>query len=290
MEHYYEFAGIRFRVIGSEQEIYSEHGVLMPFLTQSDDCDAYTLSISLTDDLTSPSGICIYEDPGKQIYHSDNSVIRFAGNPGRHHMRISRQGRSSQIECLRSAYPAGITPKTVLNAMEAEHRIVQHHGVILHASFIRVGEKAILFTAPSGTGKSTQAALWCRYRDAELINGDRAALMFHHGRVFACGIPFAGSSGVSKAAKLPLAAIVYLSQAKENVAEVLSGLTSFRKVWEGCSVNIWDKEDLSLASDTVLKVLKNVPVFHLACRPDQDAVDTLYSALTDSIVLRKICK
>ena len=76
-------------------------------------------------------------------------------------------------------------------------------------------------------------------------------------------------------------AIVYLSQAKENRAEQLRGVSAFRKVWEGCSVNVWDREDLALASQTVLKVLDHVPVFHLACRADAQAVQTLYEVLTD---------
>ena len=86
---------------------------------------------------------------------------------------------------------------------------------------------------------------------------------------------------VAKAAKLPLRAIVYLAQAPENRIEDLKGFSAFRNVWEGCSLHTWDREDLSLASDCVLKILQRVPVFHLRCRPDEGAVDTLYSVLHD---------
>ncbi len=45
-----------------------------------------------------------------------------------------------------------------------------------HCSYILHQNRAILFAAPSGTGKSTQAALWEKYRGAEIIIGDRGLL------------------------------------------------------------------------------------------------------------------
>ena len=52
--------------------------------------------------------------------------------------------------------------------------ILQKHGVVfLHASQIAVRNKGILFTAPSGTGKTTPARLWEKYRQADIICNDR---------------------------------------------------------------------------------------------------------------------
>ena len=281
MSYHYEFADIRLEVRMPEEERYSDHGVLRAFCSEPISSPDHSLTICLVDALSSPDGSCVYQDVGKQIYQTEDSIIRYAGNQDRQHLRIQRQGHFSQVQCLRKAYPAGVTPKVVLNSLEAEHLIVRNRGVLLHASFIRMGGSAILFTAPSGTGKSTQADLWCKYRNAELINGDRAAVMVRDDGIYACGIPFAGSSGVAKAAKLPLRAIVYLAQAPENRIEALKGFSAFRNVWEGCSLHTWDREDLSLASDCVLKILDRVPVFHLRCRPDAGAVDALYSVLHD---------
>ena len=47
------------------------------------------------------------------------------------------------------------------------------------------------------------------------------------------GIPLAGSSGVCQNAQMPLAAIVYLSQAKETTIAPLTGFRAFRSIWEG---------------------------------------------------------
>lgn len=280
MEYCYKFAGIRLRVCGSEEVLYSDHGVLAPFLAESKG-EGHRLSFEFTDHIPSPEGDRIYEDGSVQVYRNQDTILRCAGSPGSTHMRIERAGNSSYITCLRKVYPNGITPKTVLNSAEAEHFIVQGGGFVLHASLISIGQKAVLFTAPSGTGKSTQADLWCRYRDAELINGDRAAITVENGEIFAHGIPYSGSSGVGKRAKLPIAAIVYLGQAPSNRLEELKGFAAFRKIWEGCSVNVWDKDDVGKASEAVLATVSAVPVFYLNCRPDLEAVQLLEKELIE---------
>ena len=277
MEFYYELCGRRI-CIKSDEAGYSRHGVLAPFLTTPGPV-AHSYTIDTAEALPPPQGTCLYQTCGIQIYRFEDALLRYVGaaneDQSATHLRISRRGSESRIQYLRSAYPCGITPKAVLNALEAEHFIIQNNGIILHASYICWEGRAILFTAPSGTGKSTQAELWCRNQGAALINGDRAAICLVDGSAYAWGIPFAGSSGVAKNGKFPLAAVVYLSQAPINSIRKLTGVEAFRKVWEGCSVNVWDKEDVALGTQTVIDILKTVPVYHLACTADQRAVDAL---------------
>ena len=45
--------------------------------------------------------------------------------------------------------------------------------MVLHCSVLKVKSGVILFSGPSGIGKSTQAGLWTKYRKARVINGDR---------------------------------------------------------------------------------------------------------------------
>lgn len=80
---------------------------------------------------------------------------------------------------------------------------------------------------------------------------------------------------MEKNGRFPLGAAVYLSQAPVNSVSKLTGIEAFRKVWEGCSVNIWDKEVVTLGSQIAIDILKSVPVYHLTCTADERAVDTL---------------
>lgn len=275
MERFYRFADFTFRVSGAQDQLYQEDGVLKGYRVSGPAFD-HSMEFEIVSALREPKGDCTFVSPRKRVYSENGEQICCVGSVAQSwepaYMQIRRKGAQTSVQVLRSAVPDRIMPRLVLNAIEAEHHIVQHGGFLLHASFIRWKDRAVLFTAPSGTGKSTQADLWCRLRGAELINGDRTAVMVRPEGITAYGIPFCGTSGVCKNAALPVAAIVYLSQAPQSVVTPLRGLRAFRSVWEGCSVNVWDREDVARCTQTVMDAVQQVPVYHLACTPDETAV------------------
>ena len=279
----YTIAGIRFRILCPESWMYQDDGVLRTFRSQDTTAD-HTLEFHPVDDLAPPEGIHIYNQPDKHVYIHNGGQIRYDGSVEKSlsgaYMRTYRQGKKSSIQVRKGALQGHITAKLVLNAMEMEHHIAQNGGFLLHASYIGWDSKAILFTAPSGVGKSTQAALWQTMQGARLLNGDRTAVMIEKEQVVVCGIPFSGSSGIAENETLPLAAIVYLSQAPQTSIVRLSGVRVFRSIWEGCSVNLWNSEDVTACTESVLQAVEKVPVFHLACTPDASAVTALLQELT----------
>ncbi len=262
--------------------MYRAENALAPFSSAEKEADC-TYEFQIVDKLPSPEGNCIFRDSTLLVYESGGAQIRYQGplkqGPSGASLRIQRRGKHSLVQILRQGIPGYISAKLVLNSLEAEHWIVHNRGFLLHASFICHEGHAILFTASSGTGKSTQAELWHRLRGAEQINGDRAAVTVSASGIHAWGIPFSGSSGICKNACAPLKAIVFLSQAPQTEISRLSGFKAFRSVWEGCSINIWDRRDMDLCSRTVMDVLSQIPVFHLACTPDESAVIALEQAL-----------
>jgi hypothetical protein len=282
MERFYRFAGITFRITGSEKDMYLEDGVLQPFRVEGPDFD-HSVSYRVVDSLPVPEGESVFRGIRIQVFRQGQKQTICMGDtarlPERAHTHIRREGDHSLVQMLREELPECIKPRLVLNTMEAEHHIVHHGGFLLHSAYIQVNGKAILFTAPSGTGKSTQARLWEKYRGARIVNGDRTAVTVGQEGVFAHGIPYCGTSGICGRAVLPVEAIVYLSQGPESVARPLNGLRAFRRVWEGCSVHVWDREDVELCTNTVTEAIRQVPVVHLACTPDETAVNALEAYL-----------
>ena len=252
----------------------SEPGILEGYLAQPGGWD-HCCHLTLAQSLPEPEGEPVFASPDFTIHRQGDAWMRRIGD----YIHVRREGRESAVTYRRNALPQGITAKLLLSAMELEQLLAEHDGFLIHASYIRHGDGAILFTAPSETGKSTQAKLWCDHMGAELINGDRAAVRIVDGRVFACGIPFSGSSPVRKNRTLPLKAIVYLSQAKENTITRLRGVRAFPRVWEGCGIPMWDRGAVEAVTDTLSAVLARVPVWHLACTPDERAVACLSEAL-----------
>lgn len=80
-------------------------------------------------------------------------------------------------------------------------------------------EKAWIFTAPSGTGKSTQYVLWKILYGQELtiLNGDKPALECRpDGQVWVHPSPWTGKEGMGRLKSAPLGGVIYLSQGQEN--------------------------------------------------------------------------
>ena len=277
MERYYCIAGIRYRVTCPDG-LGAEDGLLADYRCEPDSWDQ-ELTFVLVEDLDRDSGTLVYRDPGRSVLMLGDSQLLLEGSPDGNaanaYMRILRRGNQTHVQIRANAYVRRVSAKKILCAMELEHQLAQRDGLLIHASYIRVGNGGILFTAPSGTGKSTQAELWVRHRNAELLNGDRAAIVRRENGYHVSGVPFSGSSGVSRAVDLPLTAIVYLSQGPESVVTKPRGRRAMQMVLEGCSVDVWNREDARRTVQTVTELLGRVPVYHLSCLPDESAVCAL---------------
>lgn len=167
----------------------------------------------------------------------------------------------------------------VISGMMLESLLLARERAILHSSVIAVDGQAILFTAPSGTGKSTQAELWRRYRDAEILNGDRVLLRFANGKPFACGLPFAGTSGICKDFELPIRAVVVLNRANENRLERMHPTEAVRALTSQISLHKWHAQDIPNAVDLSLRLTECLPFYRLACVPEKSAVECLEAAI-----------
>ena len=254
----------------------------MPFAVASV-TQPHLFDCQLVDELTPPQGQCIHNDGGFRVYREGAAQVRYIGSVQENwdaaYLRVAHQGTSHRVELKKQTYSDDVRAKAVLTAMSVEHLLAQEGGFIFHSSYVEWEGGAILFTAPSGTGKSTQAELWRRLRGAEVINGDRAAVRLENGQVLADGVPFAGSSPYCENRSLPIKAIVYLAQAPATTICRLQGVRAFARVWEGVSVNVWDKEDVANVSRTVEALVQQVPVYYLPCTPDETAVIALEQQL-----------
>lgn len=239
------------------------------------------LELRRVETLSAPQGELCFSDGGRLVYENGQETLRYIGPVERGWqdamLRISRCGENSMVEFRLEENR--ITDNMLLQAMEITHRVAAAGAFLIHASHIAWQGKSILFTAPSGGGKTTQAELWQKHRNARIINGDRAIVLPGEEGCFALGVPYGGSSGIAKPHKQPLAAIVYVKQAPENRISRLTGLDAFRHVWEGCSLDTWCRVDVAACTDGVLSALEQTPVYLLECTPDAGAVLALEGVL-----------
>lgn len=161
------------------------------------------------------------------------------------------------------------------NALSVEKTILSFGGLILHCSLIDWQGKGIMFSAPSQTGKSTQADLWEKHRGAKIINGDRGLIRATDEGIYAYGSPWAGSSSLYINERVPLSAIVMLRQAKENTIRKLDHSEAIGLFVQQSSLPVWQPELFEMGLATLEKIITNVPMYELSCLPDEGAVECL---------------
>jgi len=166
-------------------------------------------------------------------------------------------------------YTGNIWTRLVFSLINFEDLAAHVGASVFHSSVIDIGGEAVLFTAPCGTGKSTQAALWEKYRHAFIINGDKSMIYEKDGVCLVSGVPFSGSSDICHNRTLPVKAVVRLSQAKENRIERLKGFNAYKVLHEGCYHSKWNAEYEKNTADLIGKFALNVPIISLACLPDE---------------------
>lgn len=216
---------------------------------------------------------------GQEYYHRQGDVLRIFHCDGEKHFAVTElEGGNVRIFVL-SGYEDRFSGTTgILNRIGMENLLLGWDGILLHAAFIQYKNKGILFTGPSGIGKSTQAALWEQHLGAEIINGDRAVLR-KAGIWTAYGSPYAGSSGIYRRENAPVCAIVALHQGKENKLEKLSGKEALAEIYPQLAACPFDKGFMEKVTDLALALLNDVPVYRLSCLPDQSATICLQKGL-----------
>ncbi len=158
-------------------------------------------------------------------------------------------------------------------------QLASFDGVMLHSSAVEYEGKAYLFSAPSGTGKSTHTHLWLKYLPgAKIINDDKPAIRFVDGVPYAYGTPWSGKTDETVNEGYPIAGICFLRRGEENKIRRLPGIKAFKLFMEQ-TVRPGDKELAVKNLDIVNRVLTEIPVYEMFCDISEDAVKTAYEAM-----------
>lgn len=171
--------------------------------------------------------------------------------------------------------------------LSLEKRMYFHNSFILHSAYICVNGKAVLFTAPSGGGKSTQAKLWADHRGARTINGDRTLLCKEDGVYQACGWPICGSSQICYNEQYPLACIVVVVKGKENEVIELDYKQRVKKLISELTINYHYADFVNAAMDFIDDLAKSIKIYQLTCDISEDAVRCLEERMRQDRLIEK---
>ncbi len=149
--------------------------------------------------------------------------------------------------------------------------------ILMHGSSISYKDKGIIFTAPSGTGKSTHARLWKKYYDIVYINDDKNYIVKEDGKLNLYGNPWSGKHHLDNNIIVNLTHLVFLYQNKENVLKKLDKREAFLKLMTQV-VTPLSEDDFDKWND-IVDALLELPCYSLGCRIDKEAVDLIKNAI-----------
>lgn len=242
----------------------------------------YEYDLILSHSLPSPSGIPVAEREDLKIYQAGAMEQRLLGVRGQEGFYgfYEEVSDTHAVICFQEDCLGLLLFDTIFSSLLAlERRVLSAGGLILHSAYVEYEETALLFSAPSGTGKSTQAELWEKYCGCVTQNGDRTLLLKNKTGWFAYGWPVCGSSEICNNTHHPLRAIVTLSQAPDNRIFLSGKRQAFTKLYSEITINRWNLQALTESMNLLDDLLSSVPVYHLACNISEDAVIVLKNML-----------
>ena len=192
---------------------------------------------------------------------------------------IAQYIKNSKIHCTKDS------AENILILTEICNKLLKSFdGIFFHSSSLMLKGEAYVFSALSGTGKSTHTALWRKHfgNQVTMINDDKPVIRRIDGRFYICGTPWMGKSDIGNNVKAPIKAVYILRRSKENFVEKVSPGKYFKDILEATLIPT-DRENMSKLLNFLDELFSEVPLFVLYCNMEEEAVSTSYNAVEMNI-------
>lgn len=184
-------------------------------------------------------------------------------------------------------YPAELDETQVAYLESGLHffaKLMSFGGFYLHSSSVAYEGRAYMFSADSGTGKSTHTKLWRQVfgDEAKIFNDDKAPLRYLDGVWYAYGAPWCGKDNININMKVPVGGICFLKQAQENKIRRLSPAEAATKIIRQTIRQYQRAERVDLMLSHVEKLVQQIPVFEMENSPEPAAVQLSYETMCNA--------
>lgn len=159
-------------------------------------------------------------------------------------------------------------------------KMVDYNVILFHGSAIALDGECYLFTAKSGTGKSTHTRLWREvFGDrAVMINDDKPLISITDEGVAVFGTPWNGKHNLGANISAPLKAICILERGAENSIEKTDSKSELPKIF---SQTYRAPHPQALAKTLALldTMLGKISVYKLKCNMEKEAAMVAYNGM-----------
>ena len=159
-------------------------------------------------------------------------------------------------------------------------KMIEYDTVLFHGSVVAVDDVGYLFTAKSGTGKSTHTMLWREYFGdrAVMVNDDKPLLHIADSEVVAYGTPYNGKHRLGTNTSVPLKAICILTRAEDNHIEAITREQAYTMLLQ----QVYRPADILKMAKTlelVDRLADSVKLYRLGCNMDISAAKIAYEGM-----------
>lgn len=162
--------------------------------------------------------------------------------------------------------------------------MLEYNTILFHGSVVSVDNIGYLFTAKSGTGKSTHTNLWREFfkERAVMVNDDKPLLRVTENGVTAYGTPWNGKHRLSTNIGVPLNAICVLERSDENHIQKVTAESVYNMLVQ--QVYRPQNPQKLLKTLQLIDVLADsVKLYRLGCNMDISAAETAYNGMKGNI-------
>lgn len=198
-------------------------------------------------------------------------------------LRISCEQADIEAErqqCLENSFSSSYL-ETLVILRKISEKFPLDKRVLMHGASIAYAGKAFLFTAPSGTGKSTHIRLWRKYLGdkVQIVNGDKPFISLDDSQPLIYGTPWAGKERWQRNCQEELHGICIIERGTTSSIRKLSPAEALPFLLKQIYL---PAEAISAGSTLELldSLLKKVPLYLLTCDISEDAVRCSFEALT----------
>lgn len=151
---------------------------------------------------------------------------------------------------------------------------------LMHGAVTAVNGTGYMFTATSGTGKSTHVSLWKKYFDGvEIINGDKPFIRVSDEEVRAYGTPWAGKEGWQINQYVPLKAVCLLKRGNENKIKRINPVSCLPFLMRQVHYTD-DSQTAGKTMELFNQMLDRIAVYELECDVSREAAECSYREMT----------
>ena len=157
-------------------------------------------------------------------------------------------------------------------------KLIDYDAFLMHGAVVAVDGEAYLFTALSGTGKSTHTGLWLKNIPGSfIVNGDKPLLQVSD-RTYVCGTPWAGKERLQTNTVVPLKAIILLERGAKNEIEKISFQEAMPTLLTQTHRSA-DREHLLKSLSLLYKTAETVRFYRLKCNMEDEAALVAYNCM-----------